>query len=424
MLIESIPNLNDRNRAPADAHRVRAYNAGILLNSIWNASGGTSRADLSRQTGLSRSTVSAIVSDLINAELIAETHTAKARSGRPPIVLAFRDEAFGLIGVEMGASHITVVLCNARGTVLFHKQQDWDIQGDPAGTIKLMNLFISEARQAEPLRRIIGIGLAAPCPLDSTDPKGLSRHILPAWTGIDVQKVLADEHQVQVFVDNDANLGALAEAWWGAARDTTCATYIKVATGVGAGHVINGRLFRGSTGIAGEIGHTTVAFEGGNKCRCSLYGCLEAEIGSGAIIQRANQGILDGKSTVLQRGPGLTLTALVDAAISGDHFAENIIAQAGQYLGVAIANLLNLMNPSRVIIGGSLAEAGDLLLDPLKRAIKGRALWSSIERADVVLSELGDKQVAVGAATLVLENALALPSHFSSDQHAMRAASI
>jgi predicted NBD/HSP70 family sugar kinase len=406
----------------ADAQSVRAYNAGVLLNRIWSSDGGVSRADLARQTGLSRSTVSAIVSSLISSGLIAETHVARSRAGRPPIALAFRDDAFGIIGIEMGASHVAAVLCDPRGRVLFKRHSEWDTEGDPAGTLRLIHRFVSEAAHSAGQRRVIGLGLAVPCPLDSTEPGMLSRRILPAWKDICIGEELFQRHQLPTYVDNDANLGALAERWWGAATDTPCATYIKVATGVGAGHIVDGRLFRGATGIAGEIGHTTVTVNGGHKCRCNLHGCLEAEIGSASIVQRAREGIAAGEATRLEDDVNLSLAKVVEAALQGDLFAQKLIDQAGQYLGVAIANLLNLMNPARVIVGGRLATAGDLLLVPLRRAILDRALWTSIERADVVLSELGDSHVAVGAATLVLEAALAAPNNFTHPRQATRLA--
>ena len=405
--------------ATVDAQQVRAHNAGILLNRVWASTDGVSRADLARQTGLSRSTVSAIVTDLLANGLVEETHVARSRHGRPPIVLAFRDDAFALIGIEMGASH---VLCNARGQVMFEHRTEWDTEGDPAGTLRRIHQYVHEARHAAAQRQVVGIGLAVPCPLDSTEPGMLSRRILPSWRDICIGEELFQRHQVPVYVDNDANLGALAERWWGSARDTPCATYIKVATGVGSGHIVDGRLFRGSTGIAGEIGHTAVTVNGGHTCRCGLQGCLEAEVGSASIVARTQEGIAAGENTVLRDQPNLTLASVVEAAVHGDPFAQQIIAQAGQYLGVAIANLLNLMNPARVILGGRLAAAGQLLLIPLRRAIRDRALWTSIERADVVLSELGESHIALGAATLVLEAALAAPENFTQPRRVTRPA--
>jgi predicted NBD/HSP70 family sugar kinase len=216
-----------------------------------------------------------------------------------------------------------------------------------------------------------------------------------------------------VFIDNDANLGALAEHWWGAARDVDCATYIKVATGVGAGHIVDGRLFRGANGIAGEIGHTAVAGTAGHRCRCGLRGCLEAEVGSFALVHRAQERLPLYPDSTLAGIEPLELGHIVDAANQGDALATELVAEAGRYLGVAVANLVNLMNPARVVIGGRLANADSLLLAPLIHTMASRALASSVERTDVRLAELGVDHIAIGAATLVLEAALASPNAFT-----------
>jgi predicted NBD/HSP70 family sugar kinase len=364
---------------------------------------------------LSRSTVSAIVGDLIASDLVGEVEVTSVttRSGRPPIGLAFRDHAFGIVGIEMGASHVTAVLSDPRGQILFSQSEEFDVQGDPQGTLTLLHRFVEACLCAAGDRAVIGVGLGVPCPLDTLQPGTLSRRILPSWADIRIGEELFARHHLPVFVDNDANLGALAEHWWGACVDVSCATYIKVATGVGAGHVIDGRIFRGSTGIAGEIGHTAVTRDG-RPCRCGLQGCLEAEIGSAAITQRARERLARGEPSILSglEGP-LSLETIVGAARDGDALSVALIEEAGRHLGVAVANLLNLMNPARVVIGGRLASAGDLLLTPLKRAIQDRALWTSIERADVTLTTLGDDHVAIGAATLVLEAALAAPQDFT-----------
>jgi predicted NBD/HSP70 family sugar kinase len=396
----------------ADPQGLRAHNLGVLLDQIWSAPDGTSRADLARSSGLSRSTVSAIVGELIQAGLVVETHVGLSRSGRPPIVLAFHEAAFGFVGIEMGASHVSAVLCDARGRVLFRRSEPWDVQGDPPGTLRLLHRFVAECVGSAGRRTVVGIGLAVPCPLDSLEPGLLSRRLLPAWAGVRVADELRARHGLAVFLDNDANLGALAEHWWGACRDVTCATYIKVATGVGAGHVIDGELFRGASGMAGEIGHTTVAVEGGHRCRCGLTGCLEAEIGSGAIVSRARERIAAGAASALLSAADLTLERVVSAARAGDPVACALIEEAGRHLGVAVANLLNLMNPAKVVLGGRLTTAGELLLVPLRRTLRDRALWSSIERTEVVFSELGEDHVAIGAATLVLDAALTRPRRF------------
>lgn len=404
-----------------DGQRMRAHNASLLLQRIWAAAEGVSRADLARDTGLSRSTVSAIVGDLLGAGLVIESHHVRGvGSGRPPCMLVFHESAFAIVGVEMGASHVTAVLCDPRGTVLAHDVRGLDVQADPVGTLAVLDAMIAACLDAARDRRVLGIGLAVPCPLDATAPGALSERILPAWRGIRPAEHLHARFGLGVFMDNDANLGALAEHWWGACRGVDCATYIKVATGVGAGHLVNGRLFRGANGIAGEIGHTAVAGSSGHPCRCGLTGCLEAEIGSGAIVSQARERLVAGSPSALARVEDLDLAAIVTAAKAGDPLAVELIASSGRFLGVAVANLVNLMNPARIVLGGRLSQAGELLLGPLRSTVLERALRVSIDRVDVVLSALGDDHVAVGAATLVLEAALASPDSFTQPRPSVR----
>jgi predicted NBD/HSP70 family sugar kinase len=354
--------------------------------------------------------VSAIVTELLDAQLVLEASSMRGGgSGRPPIMLAFREDAFGILGMELGASHLSLVLMDPRGRVLHRAERLHDVQGDPLGTMTIAHELVGAALATHRDRRIMGLGLAVPCPLDMA----LSERILPAWRGHRPAAELEERWGLNVFMENDANLGALAEHWWGAAKGVECATYIKVATGVGAGHIVDGRLFRGANGIAGEIGHTAVAGSAGHRCRCGLTGCLEAEVGSFALVSRVHERLGQHPDSTLAHRDSLDLSDLISAANGGDTLATEVIAEAGRYLGVAVANLVNLMNPACVVIGGQLANADRLLLEPLMATMTSRALAASVEHTDVRLAELGADHIAIGAATLVLEAALATPEAFT-----------
>ncbi|MEL6348313.1 MAG: ROK family transcriptional regulator [Myxococcota bacterium] len=412
MFISSDPEQNRRQRRAADVARVRAHNASLLLNLVWEAD-GVSRADLARRSGLSRSTVSDIISELIERRLINESHTAPSTGGRPPIVLRFADERFSIIGVEMGSSHVTVALMNLRGKprVVFHR--DHDIQNDPFGAVRLIESFIErclDSTDADP-NAIIGVGVAVPCPIDPRFPDRLSPRILPRWEGIRLTKRLSENLSLPVFIDNDANLGALAERWWGAGQDVRNFAYIKVATGVGSGLIIDGEIFRGAAGIAGEIGHTAMVKDG-PKCRCGLSGCLESLIGTEALLKQLKDRLRGRSDSPLEAFVEPRLGDLVEAARTGDPIARQIIGNAGRQLGIAIANLLNIFNPARVILGGSLTRAGDILCEPLVRAVQSRAMWDAITDTEIRITGLGEEAIAVGAATQVLAAALQDPALF------------
>jgi len=333
-------------------------------------------------------------------------------------MLRFNTKRNYVIGVEMGASHVSVVLSDLSPVSLWYRSEEWDVPGDPAGTLRLMERLVDEARnRPEADGRILGVGVAVPCPVDAFTPDHLSSSLLPRWNDVRLAAALHERFNSRIFVDNDANCGALAEAVAGAGRRCSHFTYIKVATGVGAGHIVRGKLFRGFSGIAGEIGHSSVD-PNGRQCRCGLRGCLEAEIGSQALISRATEALRLSRKSILAGRSSFGLSDIVEAARKGDALARDLVAEAGGYLGTALADLLNLMNPARVVIGGRLADAGDLLLEPLRLVVQKRTLWRSVERADVVLSSLGDESVALGAAMLVLRAALGDLSLFQSSDAA------
>ena len=365
---------------------LRAHNTAAVLHLIW--AGSYSRADLARSTGLSRSTVTGIVGDLLQVGVVRESST-QSSGGRPSTLLRVNERVRLLVGIEMGASHISSVLTDLQGNFLSTRSESLDAQGRPLLALERMQAHIHEMLVELKLdtSALAGIGLALPCPLAESDQ--LDMNILPKWRGIRPAALLRARFGVPVMMDNDANLGALAELWWGAGRDVGDFSYIKLATGVGAGHIINGQVYRGSGGIAGEIGHTAIDANG-PMCRCGLRGCLEAMVGRES----------------LERQVGTDLETLLANASAGDPASIRAIADAGTYMGIAVANLLNLLNPTRVILGGALTRAGDLLLQPLVQAVQARALFSTVESSRVMLSPIGPHAVAKGAATLVLQAAL------------------
>lgn len=394
-------------RPEAGGVRAPSPLANSNLRLIWREQ-RISRADIARHTGLSRSTVSETVDALIPTGLIAEVGVGPSRGGRPPIVLEFRDDACAILGVDMGAAHVSVVLTDLRGRVLAFEHRAHPVRTDPAGTRALIVELCDLCLEAWPhgLQRVVGIGVAVPSPVDPRHPEKLSDVVLPDWGGSNELEILSGRYGVPLMVDNDANLGALAERWWGAGRGIDDFAYIKVATGVGLGHVIRGQIYRGATGVAGEIGHVTIDPVHGEPCVCGLRGCLGMMVGAQALIDRCAARRGDFPGSVLACGD-LTVDRIQDAAVAGDPLGLAVIGEAAHNLGIAIADLLNLMNPALVIIGGGIARLGDVLLNPLRDTIQPRTLISSLVACDVRTSELGEHATAIGAATMVLEAALA-----------------
>lgn len=378
-----------------------------VLRLIWRER-RISRAEIARQTDLARSTVSEIVNALWPTGLVAETGPGPSNGGRRPIVLEFQDEARAILGVEIGASHVGAALTDLRGQVLAWKDRSHPVRDDPDGTralvIELCESCLAAGKRSGS-RRLIGVGVAVPSPIDPRHPERLSEIVLPKWgqqSGLDaVQK----RFRVPLFVDNDANLGALAEHTWGAGRGIDDFAYVKLATGVGSGHVIEGEIYRGATGVAGEIGHMAIDPHGA-PCVCGLRGCLATMIGTPALEARARTLLHDFPNSSLA-GTSPTITSIEEAALAGDPLALQLVREAAEHLGIALAGLINLMNPAMVILGGGLARLGELLLEPLRETVHRRTLVSSLAAAELRTSELGPRAVAIGAATLVLKAALA-----------------
>jgi len=379
--------------------------ADAVLRLIWQER-RISRAEIARLANLSRSTVSEIVSEILPMGIVAEIGEGLSRGGRRPIVLEFQDDACVILGVEMGATHVVVALTDLRGNVLTWESREHPVRTDPPGTRQLIAQLCRDclAAPAGAGRPLVGIGVALPSPVDPSHPDRLSTIVLPAWESRLGLDDLARHYGVPLMVDNDANLGALAEHWWGAGRGVDDLAYIKVAMGIGSGHVIGGEIYRGATGVAGEIGHLSIDPQG-KPCICGLRGCLVTLVGGPALVARAAELGTEFPGSRLARQE-ISILDLENAALAGDALALKVAQEAAAHLGRAVAGLLNLMNPSLVIIGGDLARLGDLLLDPLRETVMSRTLVSSVAAAEIRSSDLGERAIAMGAATMVLKAAL------------------
>lgn len=382
-----------------------------VLHLIWRER-RISRADIARRTALSRSTVSEIVTYLLGTKLVAEVGMGASRGGRRPIVLEFQDDAGAILGVDMGATHIAVTLTNLRGQVLAWEHEHHAVRDDPEGAGKLIIALCDRALSTwgGPRDLLVGIGVAVPSPVDPRHPEQLSPLVLPRWQGATGFDRLRETYGVPVLVDNDANLGALAEQWWGAGQGIDDFAYIKVATGIGSGHIINGRIYRGATGVVGEIGHVAIDPRG-ELCVCGNRGCLTTLVGTQALIARARHLFRKFPASVLV-GQEVTIAAIEDAALAEDPLAVQVVQEAAQYLGIAVAGLLNLMNPAAVILGAGLSRLGEQLLNPMRDTVLRRTFVSSVAASQIRTSALGPRGIAIGAATLVLDAALTDPSLF------------
>src|SRR3954471_1171373 len=374
--------------------------------------GQISRADIARRTGLSRSTVSSLVSDLQADGLVVERpepgSAYGAQGGRPPILLSFDASAGAALAVHFGHSHLRVAVSDLASTILAERTRPLDTDHDAYEGLDMAAQLVVETLADAGIARenVIGAGMGLPGPIFQVPPThGTvgSSAILPGWIGMTAAQELQKRLEIPVMVDNDANLGALAEAAFGAGRDAGDLVYLKVSSGIGAGLILNGRLYRGSAGLAGELGHVLVAPDG-IVCRCGNRGCLETVAGTGALVDLLRRS----------HGDDITMEGMLDAARDGDAGCRRVIHDAGRALGSVAATLLNVLNPEMVIVGGQLAAAGDILLDGMRESIARAALPESGRSAELVAGVLGERAHVLGALALVVSEAdRALPTRLA-----------
>ena len=379
-----------RERSEGSLASLRRLNRRRVIGAL-RQHGTISRAEIARRTGLSRSTVSSLVSELQSDGLIVEREETGAahgeQGGRPPILLAFDASAGAALGIDFGHSHLRVAVADLSSNILAERavplDTDHAAQEGLDVALALVEEILAEAQIER--SRVIGAGLGLPGPVDQADGVIGSSAILPGWVGVAAAEELHRRLDVPVVVDNDANLGALAEFRHGAGRGASDLVYVKVASGIGAGLILGGRLYRGWGGMAGELGHVLVEPEGA-VCRCGNRGCLETTASTPALLE------------VLRRSHGdLTVAEMLALAHDGDLGCRRVIADAGRSVGQAAAFVFNVLNPQRLVVGGDLAAAGDLLLDGVRSSVRLAALPAAAESARVVAGVLGERAQVLGA---------------------------
>lgn len=360
-------------------------------------SGPTSRAELARATGLSRTTVSAIVSDLVAEGRLVESDTTiaphKGGSGRRPRAVGLSVPTGLVAGLDLGHAHVRVRVADRSGAVVGEQQQRLDVDAAGAVVLDLAASMVRRLVERAQAGALVGAAACVPAPVDARADR-VAAEVLPRWQGRRPAEELGRLLGVPVAVDNDANLGALAEVGRGAARGARDVVYLKLSSGLGAGIVLDRRLHRGRRGRAGEIGHVRVAGpDDARPCRCGALGCLEAQVATPRLLEQ-----------VASLSPGTrvhdaaTLVAL-DAA--GDDVAGRVLRDAGRLLGGAVADLARCLDPDLVVVGGGIGRAASLRLG-VDEALRAAGLDLGPGGLAVVTAHLGDEAEVAGALALAL----------------------
>ncbi|WP_238010746.1 ROK family protein [Dactylosporangium sp. AC04546] len=365
--------------------------------------GAMSRGALA-EIGLSRSTVAGVVGELLDAGTVVEVADSPRRdrvTGRPPGLVALNGRLGAAVGVEIANGIVRVAVCTVARELLVHESAPADDTGSPAETLRIVDTLIDKLLAATGYERhqVIGAGVAMPGPIQRRTGLTGRACTLKPWVGLDARAVAAGALGLPVLADNDANLAALAELTWGAARGLRDYAYIYSATGIGAGFVLNGALYVGANGTAGEIGHTTIN-EDGLVCECGGRGCLNTLANPDAITRQLWQSH--------RRRP--SIEEVIRLAHDGDAGCRRVLADAGTHIGVAMANMYNLLDPELIVLGGNLAAAGAIIIDPLRQSMMRRAIHAGEAVPAVVAGALDQEVVVViGAAAAVLRDATRFP---------------
>jgi len=391
-------------------YNVRNINKFAVLDLIRFTPGGISRAEMARHIGLSRAAVTSITNHLLACDLVRETGGQPTAGGRRPILLEINPARGYVAGIDIGATHLGLVLADLSAQVIQELFLPFDVSKGAERCLRIVDekLHILLARSALPLERLLAIGVGVPGPVVADAGAVVDPPIMPGWGHFPIVHHLETRWQTPVLLNNDAELGALGEWAYGAGRGEGHLAYIKVGSGVGAGFLLEGSLYRGATGSAGEIGHMSIDPHG-PICQCGNQGCLETMAGGRAIANRAQEAVASGQRTVLASIYPLEVLSAKDvgqAAARGDLLAQKIVADAGMYLGTAIANMIHLFNPGLVVVGGGVAQMGDLLLEPIRKIVLERSLRAAAPSMRISAAVLGHRSSSIGAVVQASTTAL------------------
>lgn len=396
----------DQRRTPGSQTSLREANRGRIVDAI-KRHGGLTQVELAAATGLSPATVSNIVKELSEQGVLSTSKSMRSGRRAQYVTLA---HASGLVcGIHFSQRQLRIALADAAMTVLTEHEMPLARDHRSDNEIRRVGMLLADMLESVSAERdeLLSVGVAVSAPMDAASGMVARPGILRGWEGVPIAESIERALNVPVAVDNASNLSASAEHQQGALRGHDDAMFVEVSDGIGSGILINGRLLRGATGSAGELGHTVIV-ENGPLCRCGNLGCLEAIAGGDAVLDELRT-----------RLPGLKLADVVVRAMSGDDACVRAIADAGAHIGVAAANAAAMYDPSRIVIGGHLARAGELLLGPIRQVVDRALATRLAPPPEIVAGQLGPRAALVGAIGLAVERMSVFPAAGSTEIRAV-----
>lgn len=394
---------------PGDQTLVRSMNLSAVLRCVWDAR-PLSRVAIAAHTGLNKTTVSSLVSELEERGLLCEIGQHESSGGRPARLLDLNPDAGVMIGVEIGVDRIHVIRTDFLATVHWRERREVSPTAGQEAIIAVVMSLLDDtvAQVAREGMRLLGIGLALPGMVDVTDGLLVFSPNLQ-WRNVPLRQMITQRFQVPVFVDNDANAAALGEQLFGAARTVDDFIYLIVGVGIGAGICINGQIYRGAGGYAGEVGHTRLTLEHNRPCHCGKRGCWETLANQYALIERVRAALAASRPSILAGDVALTVERIGQAAAAGDEVACQALAETGAFVGMGIANLVDIFNPKLVVVGGGLYEVIAHLLPAIRQKVAECALPETLQMVEVKPSMYGRDACTIGAVALITQSILQDP---------------
>ncbi len=377
----------DMTTKTGDQALIKRINTAIVLEYILRGS-PLSRAQISEQSGLNKATVSSLVQDLIDGALVQEIGTGQSSGGRKPVLLEFVASSGYAVGIDLGVNYIRGVLTDLRGNVVAERTSALRLTEPNAAVDQLCGCIehlMTEAPSSP--YGIVGIGVGVPGLVDDNGTILFAPNL--QWRDIPLQRLLTEKFSLPITIDNEANMGALGEQKYGVGRSINNLIYVSVGIGIGTGLILHKSLYKGASGFSGEMGHLSVEAHG-KSCTCGNRGCWEMYASEQALLEQAAPlGFED-------------LESLLVAASSGRQDVLELFSNIGEYLGVGIANIVNVFNPDAVVIGNRMSQARPWLENALRQTVVQRALGFHLRKVQLLFAELGERSSMMGAAEMAI----------------------
>lgn len=373
-----------------------------------------SRAKISRLVDLNKATVSNLTDELIKEGYIVEKGYGKSKGGRRPVLLQVNKDVGSIIGIDLGVDYIHVILSNFIGEIIFEEYVNIKMEEPKEKLLNLLfNLIEKAIDKAPPTPKgILGIGIGVPGIVEKESGIVLIAPNLK-WKNVHLKSIIEQRFNLPVYIDNEANAGALGEKWFGEWGKISDLIYLSVGIGLGAGIIIDNKLFRGAAGFAGEVGHTTINFQD-DVCSCGNIGCLENFASERALLSVIKKLVKEGaedRYISCENIHEITPSQIIQAAMDGSRICRMAVLEVAEKMAIGIANLVNIFNPEIVIVGNKASFFGDLFLEKLREVVNQKSFIAQFYDLKIEVSKLKDRAVVLGCIAMVISDMLSFPEY-------------